>query len=62
LRTASNYDQQRIGITAAESLAETKILHYSAYLPALEAAYQVGNTVVSEIVANWDRYRDHIPE
>ena len=62
LRTASNYDQQRIGITAAESLAETKILHYSAYLPALEAAYQVGNTVVSEIVANWDRYRDHLPE
>jgi purine nucleoside permease len=62
LRTASNYDQQRIGITAAQSLAETKILHYSAYLPALEAAYRVGNTVVSEIVANWDQYRDHIPE
>src|SRR5581483_6389066 len=33
LRTASNYDQQRPGISAAESLAETKIGQYSAYLP-----------------------------
>ncbi|HEV2275582.1 MAG TPA: purine nucleoside permease [Acidobacteriaceae bacterium] len=62
LRTASNFDQQRIGITAAQSLAETKILHYSAYLPALEAAYRVGNVVVSDIVAHWDRYQDHLPE
>jgi purine nucleoside permease len=30
LRTASNYDQQRPGITAAESLAETKIGQYTA--------------------------------
>ena len=34
---------------------------YSAYMPALEAAYRVGNVVVSEIVTNWDRYQDHIP-
>jgi purine nucleoside permease len=31
LRTASNYDQQRPGISAAESLAETKIGRYSAF-------------------------------
>ena len=31
------------------------------YLPALEAAYRVGNAVVSNIVTNWDRYQDHIP-
>src|SRR5205085_6631619 len=30
LRTASNFDQQRPGISAAESLAETKIGQYSA--------------------------------
>jgi purine nucleoside permease len=36
LRAASNYDQQRPGIGAAESLAETKIGQYGAYLPALE--------------------------
>ncbi len=43
LRTASNYDVQRIGISAADSLAETKIAHYSAYLPALDAALSRGS-------------------
>jgi purine nucleoside permease len=57
LRTASNYDQQRPGISAAESLAETKIGQYSAYLPALESAWRVGHVVVEEIAAHWDRYR-----
>jgi purine nucleoside permease len=61
LRTASNYDQQREGITAAESLAETKIRQYSAYMPSLEAAYRVGHVVVDTLVANWDKTRDHIP-
>ncbi len=61
LRTASNYDQQRQGITAAESLAETKITKYSAYLPALESAYRVGHTVVDAFVAGWPQTRDRIP-
>lgn len=61
LRTASNYDQQRAGITAAESLAETKVTKYSAYLPALEAAYRVGHVVVDSLVANWPQTRDVIP-
>jgi purine nucleoside permease len=61
LRTASNFDQQRIGITAAESLAETKVSHYSAYLPALESAYRVGHIVVDNLVANWPQTRDHVP-
>jgi purine nucleoside permease len=60
LRTASNYDQQRPGISAAESLAETKIGHYSAYLPALEAAWRVGRVVVEELVADWGEYRDRM--
>jgi purine nucleoside permease len=61
LRTVSNFDQPPTGMTAAESLATNDEHHYSAYLPALEAAYRVGNLVVSEIVTNWDRYQDRIP-
>ena len=61
LRTASNYDQQRTGITAAESIAETKIGKYSGYLPALDTAYRVGHVVVDNIVTNWPQTRDHIP-
>src|SRR5260370_3252726 len=45
LRTASDFDQQRPGMTAAESLARTKIGLYTAYLPALEAACQCVNRV-----------------
>jgi purine nucleoside permease len=61
LRAASNYDQQRAGISAAESLAETKIGSYVAYLPALEAAFRVGRAVVDELATHWDRYRTHVP-
>jgi purine nucleoside permease len=61
LRTASDFDQQRPGMTAAESLAGNKIGKYTAYLPALEAAWRVGNTVVTKLVENWKQYRDHIP-
>jgi purine nucleoside permease len=61
LRTASNYDQQRIGVTAAESLSETKVRQYSAYLPALDNAYRIGHIVVDNLVANWPQTRDHIP-
>jgi len=42
LRTASDFDQPRPGMTAAESLAATKIGQYTGYLPALEAAWRVG--------------------
>ena len=45
-RAASNFDQQRAGVTAAESLAETKVATYSAYLPALENAWRVGHRVL----------------
>jgi purine nucleoside permease len=61
LRTASNYDQQRPGITAAESLGETKVGKYSAYMPALEDAYRVGHVVVDSVVANWGQMREHVP-
>jgi purine nucleoside permease len=61
LRTASNYDQQRIGIGATESLAETKITHYSAYMPSLDSAYRVGHVVVDSIVDHWAEDRDRLP-
>lgn len=61
LRTASNYDQQRVGITAAESLAETKITKYSAFLPSLDSAFRVGDPVVRYLVAHWDTVRDALP-
>jgi purine nucleoside permease len=61
LRTVSNYDQQPVGLTAAESLAQQKAGKYGAYLPSLEAAYAVGHRVVDTIVAHWSEYRDHLP-
>ncbi len=62
LRTASNFDMQWPGGTAAESLLGEKITAYSAYLPSLEAAYRVGSTVVHELVANWAKYESEIPK
>lgn len=61
LRTASNYDQQRPGLSAAESLAETKIGSYSAYLPALDSAWRVGSVVVHELTGNWPAYAGRVP-
>ena len=61
LRTISNYDQPPAGLTAAESLAANAVHTYSAYMPALEAAYRVGNAVVSEIVTHWERYQEQTP-
>jgi len=58
LRTASNFDQQAAGKTAAESLASGVI----AFLPAIEAAWRVGSPVVHELTSHWDRYRDTIPQ
>jgi purine nucleoside permease len=61
LRTASNYDVPRIGLSAAESIAETKLGHYSAFLPSLDTAYRVGHVVVDSLVTNWSEDRDHLP-
>jgi purine nucleoside permease len=62
LRTASNFDMQWPGATAAESLSGEKLgAGYSAYLPALEAAHAVGSRVVHELVQNWERYEAAVP-
>jgi purine nucleoside permease len=61
LRTVSNFDQQRSGVSAAASLAEQRVSKYGGYLASLESAYAVGHVVVDQLVQNWGRYRDHSP-
>jgi purine nucleoside permease len=61
LRTGSNFDLPPAGVSAAENLARTKLGTYSAYIPALESAWRVGNTVVIELLRNWDKYRQSTP-
>jgi purine nucleoside permease len=57
LRTASDFDQPPPGMTAAENLARNTGRQYVGYLPALESAWRVGNTVVQELTAHWDKYK-----
>ena len=57
LRTASDFDQQSPEISAAESLAATKIGRYVAFLPALDAAWRVGRVAVEEIAGHWEKYK-----
>ena len=61
LRTASNFDLPPEGVTPAENLARTELGKYSAYLPALEAAWRVGNAVVENLIGNWSKYRETTP-
>ena len=58
LRTASNYTMPPIGNTAAWS---TTAPYPEKGLPAVEAAYQVGNRVVQSILQDWAIYRDRTP-
>jgi len=61
LRTASNFDMQPPGLTAAESFGGEKIGHYSAFVPALEAAHAVGSRVVHALIAGWSTYETTPP-
>ncbi|MEZ5041655.1 MAG: purine nucleoside permease [Saprospiraceae bacterium] len=63
LRTASNFSMQWPGITAQQSLAGEKLTGkgYSAYIPALESAYKVGQPVVMTLVEGWDVYAAQLP-
>ncbi|WP_309024914.1 purine nucleoside permease [Pelagicoccus sp. SDUM812002] len=62
LRTASNFAMQPPGVTAAENLSGEKKGGYSAFVPSLDAAYDVGSTVIRELVGNWDRYQSELPK
>ena len=62
LRSASDFDLPPPGVTAAGDLARMKLGQgFDAYLPALEAAWRVGNTVVEELLRNWRKYREITP-
>ncbi len=48
-RGVSNYDRPRVGLSAAESLAETRVATDSAYRPALENAWRVGSRLIAAL-------------
>ncbi|MSU22822.1 MAG: purine nucleoside permease [Opitutus sp.] len=61
LRTASDFDMPWPGATTVEALNDDEDGLYPAYLPSLEAAYQVGSRVVHALIADWDRYATALP-
>jgi purine nucleoside permease len=61
LRTASDFDQQPPGMSAAQSLDANRAGSYVAYLQAVEAAWRVGHVVVEEWADHWDQNRDQTP-
>jgi purine nucleoside permease len=63
LRTASDFDQPPPGETPAQSLAtKDSPEHLGGFLPGLEAAFRVGNKVVSDIVNHWEEYSADVPK
>ncbi len=58
LRTASNYSRAPPGKSTSWSMTAE---YPEGGVPALEAAYQVGNRVAQALIAGWARYRDAIP-
>jgi purine nucleoside permease len=61
LRTGSNFTLPPPGRTAAANLAMESESSYSALLPALEAAYKVGSTVVAALLKGWGDYQHQPP-
>ncbi|MDX2268401.1 MAG: purine nucleoside permease [Bryobacter sp.] len=62
LRTASNFDSQRPGLSAAESLQENKAGNYAGFLPSVESAWKVGSAVVRDLVRGWSKYEKELPQ
>lgn len=58
LRTASNFDRQAEGQTAAESLGADS----GGFGPATKNAFRVGNALAQEIVSNLEAWANGIPE
>lgn len=59
LRTASNYCTPPPGEDAQWHFTAPFVLQG---LPAFDAAHRVGSKVIHEIIENWGKYEDHIPE
>lgn len=53
LRTASNFDQPYPGQTAQESIAAKS----GGFIPSVANAYRVGSAVTSQIIANWNKWK-----
>jgi len=60
LRTASNFTMPPPGISAEKYLFDD-LASSPGYLPALDANYQVGSIVVSNLLRNWDQFKNQIP-
>jgi len=60
LRAGSNYTMPSPDKTAAENLLSENE-GYVGLLASLESAFIVGNTVIVEILNNWDKYENEIP-
>ncbi len=61
LRTISNYDRPAPGVTAAESVKQMAGGNYAAYMESLEAAEQVGDKVVRDLIEHWAERESAIP-
>lgn len=57
LRTGSNFCMPPPGHSAAESV----VAPYVGGIPAFEAAYRVGSTVVHALLADWPKYENAVP-
>jgi purine nucleoside permease len=60
LRTASNFTVPPPGTAPVKSLFEN-LASSPGYLPSLEANYQVGSVVTTELLKHWDHYQDKTP-
>ena len=60
LRTASNFTMPPSGISAEKYLFDD-LASSPGYLPALETNYRVGSIVVSNLLQNWDQFKNQIP-
>ena len=58
LRTGSNYSMERAGDTALQSV---NAQYVGGGKIAEESAWLCGSTVMHNLLANWDKYHDHIP-
>jgi purine nucleoside permease len=60
LRTASNFTVPPPGTSPVKSLFEN-LASSPGYLPSLEANYQVGSKVTTELLKHWDQYQGKTP-
>jgi purine nucleoside permease len=60
LRTASNFTVPPPGTSPVKSLFEN-LASSPGYLPSLEANYQVGSIVTTELLKHWDQYENNNP-